>query len=122
MYTMKQTCEEVGMNYETLKFYCNEGLIPNVKRNKNNHRIFDEIGLITENTNIHTDKLGQIPILTKEIIRQEGENLYSDELNKRGAYENTSGGSTGEPVRFMQDKVYFAIFHTSDFADSNLKG
>ena len=42
MYTMKQTCEEVGMNYETLKFYCNEGLIPNVKRNKNNHRIFDE--------------------------------------------------------------------------------
>ena len=42
MYTMKQTCGEVGMNYETLKFYCNEGLIPNVKRNKNNHRIFDE--------------------------------------------------------------------------------
>lgn len=42
MYTMKQTCEEVWMNYETLKFYCNEGLIPNVKRNKNNHRIFDE--------------------------------------------------------------------------------
>ena len=42
MYTMNQTCEEVGMNYETLKFYCNEGLIPNVKRNKNNHRIFDE--------------------------------------------------------------------------------
>lgn len=42
MYIMKQTCEEVGMNYETLKFYCNEGLIPNVKRNKNNHRIFDE--------------------------------------------------------------------------------
>lgn len=42
MYTMNQTCEEVGMNYETLKFYYNEGLIPNVKRNKNNHRIFDE--------------------------------------------------------------------------------
>ena len=42
MYTMNQTCEEVGMNYETLKFYCNEGLIPNVKRSKNNHRIFDE--------------------------------------------------------------------------------
>lgn len=82
------------------------------------HRIFDEIGLITENTNIHTDKLGQIPILTKEIIRQEGENLYSDELNKRGAYENTSGGSTGEPVRFMQDKVYFA----KNFGDKILFG
>lgn len=34
MYTMKQTCNKVGMNYETLKFYCNEGLIPNVKEIK----------------------------------------------------------------------------------------
>lgn len=42
MYTMKQTCEQVGMTYEALKFYCNQGLIPNVKRNKNNYRVFDE--------------------------------------------------------------------------------
>ena len=42
MYTMKQVCEATGMTYETLKFYCNEGLVPNVKRDKNNRRIFDE--------------------------------------------------------------------------------
>ncbi len=42
MYTMKQICEEADMTYETLKFYCNQGLIPHVKRDKNNHRIFDE--------------------------------------------------------------------------------
>ena len=30
------------MTYQTLKFYCNEGLIPNVKRDNNNRRIFDE--------------------------------------------------------------------------------
>lgn len=42
MYTMKQTCNEVGMTYEALKYYCNEGLVPNVKRDKNNYRIFDE--------------------------------------------------------------------------------
>ncbi len=42
MYTMKQVCKEAAMNYEALKFYCNQGLIPNVKRDKNNHRIFDE--------------------------------------------------------------------------------
>lgn len=42
MYTMKQTCEQVNLSYETLKFYCNEGLIPNIKRNENNHRIFDD--------------------------------------------------------------------------------
>ena len=42
MYGMKETCEKVGMNYSTLKFYCNKGLIPNVKRDKNNRRIFDD--------------------------------------------------------------------------------
>lgn len=42
MYSMKETCKKVGMTYETLKYYCNEGLIPNVKRDKNNYRIFDD--------------------------------------------------------------------------------
>lgn len=32
MYAMKQVCEEANMTYPTLKYYCNEGLIPNVKR------------------------------------------------------------------------------------------
>lgn len=39
---MKQACELTNLPYETLKFYCNEGLVPNVKRDKNNYRIFDE--------------------------------------------------------------------------------
>lgn len=42
MYTMMQVCRELNMTYQTLKYYCNEGLIPNVKRDSNNRRIFDE--------------------------------------------------------------------------------
>lgn len=42
MYTMMQVCHETNMNYEALKFYCNQGLIPNVKRDKNNRRVFDD--------------------------------------------------------------------------------
>lgn len=42
MYTMKQVCEETNMTYQALKYYCNEGLIPNVKRDDNNHRVFDD--------------------------------------------------------------------------------
>lgn len=42
MYTMKEVCEQVGIPYETLKFYCKEGLVPNVKRDKNNYRNFDD--------------------------------------------------------------------------------
>ncbi len=42
LYSMKETCKKTNLNYDTLKFYCNEGLIPNVKRNKSNYRVFDE--------------------------------------------------------------------------------
>ena len=41
-YTMMQACKATGMTYQALKFYCNEGLVPNVKRDKNNRRVFDE--------------------------------------------------------------------------------
>ena len=42
IYTMMQACELTGMTYQGLKFYCNEGLVPNVKRDNINRRIFDE--------------------------------------------------------------------------------
>ena len=42
IYTMMQVCKETQLTYQTLKFYCNEGLVPNVMRDKNNRRIFDE--------------------------------------------------------------------------------
>lgn len=42
LYTMKQAYTATGMTYEALKFYCNEGLVPNVKRDEKNHRVFDE--------------------------------------------------------------------------------
>ncbi len=42
MHTMKEACKQTGLPYETLKFYCNQGLVPNVKRDKNNRRIFSD--------------------------------------------------------------------------------
>ena len=42
MYSMKEACQQTGMTYENLKFYCNEGLVPHVKRDSRNYRVFDE--------------------------------------------------------------------------------
>lgn len=43
MYSMKECCKLTGLSYDTLKYYCNQGLIPNVKRDKiSNYRVFDE--------------------------------------------------------------------------------
>ena len=42
MYSMKEACILTNMTYENLKFYCNEGLVPNVKRDRRNYLVFDE--------------------------------------------------------------------------------
>ena len=42
LYSMKEVCRKTGMTYEALKFYCNQGLVPNVRRDEQNRRIFSE--------------------------------------------------------------------------------
>ena len=42
MYNMKEVCDKTNLNYETLRYYCNLGLVPNVKRDKNNYRLFND--------------------------------------------------------------------------------
>ena len=42
LYSMKEVCRKMGMTYEALKFYCNQGLVPNVKRDEHNYRVFDD--------------------------------------------------------------------------------
>lgn len=41
-YSMKEVCERTGISYDTLKFYCNEGLVPGLRRDEHNYRIFTE--------------------------------------------------------------------------------
>jgi phenylacetate-CoA ligase len=50
--------------------------------------------------------LRQFPVLTKDIIRTHFDELKSADLPKRHWFYNTSGGSTGDPVRFIQDSYY----------------
>ncbi|MGB7526474.1 hypothetical protein [Sphingobacterium cellulitidis] len=45
----------------------------------------------------------KIPLLTKDIIREEGSSLINTSYSKKNqVFLNTSGGSTGEPVSFYQ--------------------
>jgi phenylacetate-CoA ligase len=48
----------------------------------------------------------RLPILTKGLIRAHIEQLKSQDLGQRKWYFNTSGGSTGEPVKLIQDRDY----------------
>jgi len=66
--------------------------------------------------------LQQLPILTKDIIRREFEQLKSSDLGRRSWYYNTSGGSTGEPVRFIQDRDYSARLVATQLLMANWAG
>ncbi len=46
------------------------------------------------------------PLLTKDTIRKQMRGLVSGDLERRNWHYETSGGSTGEPVRFVQDDEY----------------
>ncbi len=62
-------------------------------------------GVITD-SGVDLHRFTLIPPLTKEIIRREGERLYADDYRSHEWYKNTSGGSTGDPVTFLQDGRY----------------
>lgn len=66
-------------------------------------RILKEAG-IANNETITIQKFEKIPMLTKEIIGNK--NLASTDYTTRRWYYNYSGGSTGEPTRFIQDENY----------------
>ena len=59
LYTMLQAWRETGMTYQALKFYCNEGLVPNVKRDKNNRRVFDARDIAWINSLTRLKKCGR---------------------------------------------------------------
>ena len=52
------------------------------------------------------DCLQTLPLLTKAIIREDFDRLKSTDLEHRKWYYNTSGGSTGVPIRLIQDREY----------------
>lgn len=62
-------------------------------------------GVLDDGT-VRLDRFQQLPLLNKETLRTESEALQSDDLDERDWRYNTSGGSTGEPVRFIQDDNY----------------
>ncbi len=50
--------------------------------------------------------LSEAPILTKEILIKNFEQIKSSDYQQRSWYLNSTSGSTGKPVNFIQDKDY----------------
>jgi phenylacetate-CoA ligase len=69
------------------------------------HNIFQETRLISGNKIIFSN-FSNVRFLTKRILRESQESLRSKDYITRRWYANSSGGSTGEPTKFIQDNIY----------------
>jgi len=69
---------------------------------------------IINDGNLDLHGFNGIALLTKEDIRKHGEKLSSKDISTRKWFYNSSGGSTGEPVRFIQDDLFSRWSGASD--------
>lgn len=73
------------------------------------NKVLSDCGVVN-NGSVHLDRFNDIPFLTKEIIRREGDRLKAKNLPvNRKSYQNRTGGSTGETVVFWQDNYYWNL-------------
>src|SRR5690606_12904296 len=67
------------------------------------HEVLGDGGVVRDGR-VNLDRFEEIPFLTKDIIRQQGDRLRCRVLPKGAKpYRNSTGGSTGEPIQFWQD-------------------
>lgn len=66
--------------------------------------------------------LREMPLLTKDVIRRDFSRLQSTDIASRRWYFNYTGGSTGEPVRLIQDSTYSAHSAAVSLLFSHLAG
>jgi phenylacetate-CoA ligase len=73
------------------------------------HKNTDHYGTLLEKYDVVDDhgvslrNFCDLPVLNKKTIRNSPDALISTDIDGREWYRNTSGGSTGEPVEFIQD-------------------
>jgi phenylacetate-CoA ligase len=72
------------------------------------HDVLESCGAV-RGGNVNLDRFEDIPFLTKDIIRVQGERIWARKMpGGRGAHMITSGGTTGEPLRFPQDSGHWS--------------
>lgn len=77
-------------------------------------KLFNRLGLKPEDIQCRED-LQKLPVLTKQMVRDNYDDLISLDAAKRHYQKASTGGSTGTPVKFMKDTPTWNMQWTSSF-------
>jgi len=83
--------------------------------------LFDRSGLMRGGKPDLT-RFADVPLLEKRTLRSLAADLIARNVTLRGARWNSSGGSTGEPTRFMQDRKYLRAMRAVTFQQKAMAG
>lgn len=119
LYSMKETSIKTGLSYDSLKYYCNEGLIPNVKRDKNNYRVFNDKDIAWINSLTCLKKCGMSILEMKEYLNLclQGENS----IPQRKIMLNIKLEELNNKMKEIQDSIDY-IYWKQNFYDDILNG
>lgn len=66
--------------------------------------LFREVGLVDATGKPIRERFAALPLLDRGTVRVQFDRLVADDHVRRGCTLDTTGGSTGEPVRFLRDR------------------
>jgi len=70
-------------------------------------RVFDRVGFQPDDVLTDLDSMHKLPVLTKAVIRENSKDMLTNEARHRQQMSSlTTGGSTGQPLVFMQDNAF----------------
>lgn len=96
---------------EEVQFQKLEAILKHAYRNVPYYqKKFDELGINPEDIKSFNNYLN-IPVLTKKDIQENNSTLLAENINKENLIKNHTGGSTGEPLTFYEDKNYLNYTH-----------
>lgn len=75
-------------------------------------KLFDSLGLTPEDIR-SADDLAKLPVLTKQTIRDNYDDLYSTAISPKRRKPSTTGGSTGTPLKYCIDKDEWSVWKAS---------
>lgn len=75
-------------------------------------RLLDTLGIRPEEIKTRED-LQMLPVLTKQIIRENYDDLFSTAVNPNRIRKSSSGGSTGTPLKFSTDWAEWSSWKAS---------
>ncbi len=84
--------------------------------------VLSDVGVARSDSTIDLSRFSDIPILTKRMVRDNFEQLTSDDLAHRRWYYNATGGTTGVPLRCIQDMEFGSMGLASEYYHYELLG